>query len=737
LTDRADLPAPPERRVEVTGGQGHYVGDHGILINLFGDKRPTGPVVAGNVPQAPAAFQPREDLMTQLRAAGPGVSVVRAVTGMRGAGKTQVAAAYARECRKAGWRLIAWVNAEDTPAVLSGLSVVADRLGIGRSGKSLPAVGLEVRNRLEADGDRCLIVFDNVTDPGTVLSYAPSLGDCRVVITSTEAAMAVGGGSVQVGVFREDEALAYLAGRTDGADEDGARLLAGELGFLPLALAQAAGVIAAERLSFREYLDRLRGYPAERYLRPAQGDPHPRGVTEAILLSIDAVTAADPTGVCATVLGVVSLLSPEGVPTRILKYSGGFSPTSRVRRLLRKARRRGQWGRSNPWADGDSTSTDIGAALGRLTDASLLAFSDDGSIVLAHRLVMRTVRERLQREGRLVLTGTIARKMLLSYTWILRGDNYFGKTGADQQWDRAYNRDFARQAAALARYLKPYAGNSGKTKAQRELRSWAEAYEVLGDSPANAITRAVKHVSGCVRAHGEQHAATLDARAALAEAYLESGRVTEAIEQLELVYSGRRRLLGEADPKTISAAGQLSGLYVRVGRVSEAGPLLALWLKRQHSLGWTGADSDLYVRSPHQTAARANENIPALEMYVSVFSPTVGEENLHTIQYRNKLASAYRTVGRLDEAIEQYALALHGLERAWGPENGETINLRFLLASAYWEAGRAGEAVPLLERVLAGLEQSRGAEHPDTAAVRENLAAARQEADRRGGASPA
>ena len=65
-TDRADLPAPPERQVEVTGGQGHYVGDHGVVINLFGGSRPEGPVVAGNVPQAPAAFQPREDLMAKL-----------------------------------------------------------------------------------------------------------------------------------------------------------------------------------------------------------------------------------------------------------------------------------------------------------------------------------------------------------------------------------------------------------------------------------------------------------------------------------------------------------------------------------------------------------------------------------------------------------------------------------------------------------------------------------------------
>jgi hypothetical protein len=134
------------------------------------------PVVVGEIPQEPLGFQPRADLLAALDSSGPRARVVlvHAVTGLGGVGKTHLAAAYARTRLAERWRLVAWINAEKLGGVLAGLAAVAAGLGLGAGAGDAEAAGRAVRHRLEIDGDRCLLVFDNATDPGSwVLGSRP------------------------------------------------------------------------------------------------------------------------------------------------------------------------------------------------------------------------------------------------------------------------------------------------------------------------------------------------------------------------------------------------------------------------------------------------------------------------------------------------------------------------------------------------------------------------------------
>jgi hypothetical protein len=167
------------------------------------DRRSHGPVVVGDVPQEPAAFQHRADLVAELGAQGQGVSVVHAVTGMRGVGKTQLAAAYARSCIASGWRLVAWVDAVDVASLLAGLGAVAIGLKMITDGADAAGIGMMVRHWLEIDGHDCLVVFDNAVDVDGLRPFLPAAGGAQIVVTSTRQAAENLGRGVAVGVLQK------------------------------------------------------------------------------------------------------------------------------------------------------------------------------------------------------------------------------------------------------------------------------------------------------------------------------------------------------------------------------------------------------------------------------------------------------------------------------------------------------------------------------------------------------
>ena len=352
---------------------------------------------------------------------------------MQGVGTTSLAAAYARAQVAARWRLVAWVNAEDPGGVLAGVAAVADGLGPDVRREDAAAAALALRRWLEAGGDRCLLVFDNATDPRVLQPFIPATGRARVIITGTDRSVAGLGTDVPVGVFSVAEALAFLAKLTGLDDADGAGELAAELGNLPLALAQAAAVIAAQHLDYAGYLDRLRATPVK---LPGPGG-YPRGVAAAVLLSLDDVRDGDDGVVCTAVMELLAVLSAAGVSRFLLHEAARQGALDRD----------GQAGAPSP----EALNRALARALDRLARASLLTFSRDGSTVSAHRMVTRVIREQLSARNSLEAVCLAAARLLdrlaesYSQTW---------------QENRSAARDLVEQIMALFESSPPQWGPS-------------------------------------------------------------------------------------------------------------------------------------------------------------------------------------------------------------------------------------------------------------------------------------
>jgi hypothetical protein len=327
-------------------------------------------VVTGAIPARPPGFQPRAALMEALAemAGSDRAAVVCALTGQRGVGKTQLAAAYARQLVEQNCPLVAWVNAERADSILAGLDTLASALGLRWEGEDGASGVARLLAWLRARAEPALVVFDNVTNPDDVVGYLPATGATQIILTSTQHTVCNLGQAVPIDVYTPGEASAFLREATGLDDDTGAGVLAAELGCLPLALAHAAAVIRTRAITYPACVKLIRDSPLPRYLIHQPGQHYPHGTAEAILLSLHD-TGFDTDPELARLAGVLALLSPDGVPRALL----------------------------TALTHGDTTVLDN--RIQCLTGGSIITHTTDRSALRMHRLVARIMRERHRAEG--------------------------------------------------------------------------------------------------------------------------------------------------------------------------------------------------------------------------------------------------------------------------------------------------------------------------------------------------
>jgi len=670
-----------------------------------------GQVVIGEIPQRPAAFVTR-DTVARLAAAAVGgrVAVVCAVTGLRGVGKTQIAAAYARARVGEGWGLVGWVNAETRDVLLDGLKRVAEGLGVADpEGDSLESAR-RLRAYLQTRAGEGLLVFDNATDPDGLRTFLPATGGTQVVVTTTDRAFAELGQPVDVSAFTRPQSVGYLRARTGLADEDGADAVAQELGDLPLGLAQAAATIARQHLTYSTYLERLRQVPVRELLGRGPGEDYPHATAAALLLSVQATEASDRGGLAGWLLRVLAALSPDGIPGDLLDGLARVRPGRRLA-VFRRRSRRVEW--------------EVDAAIERCVSGSLLEWSVAGDAVIMHRLLARVLRERDQARGQ--WAGTVAAALNLLEPLLFP---------EEQAWSR--REDGARLVAQIEALWDAVAGagTGDRDLALRQLRarSWAVRQLRASADLSRAIAIGTRILADAERVLGADHPDTLTSRNNLAGAYESAGRLEEAIRLHERTLADAERVLGADHPDTLTSRSNLAYAYESAGRLEEAIRLHERTLAdRERVLGADHPDtlgSRNNLASAYESAGRLEEAIRLHERTLADAERVLGGDHPDTLGSRNNLAGAYESAGRLDQAIPLYEQTLADAERVLGADHPDTLGSRNNLAYAYQSAGRLDQAIPLYEQTLADYERVLGADHPDTLGSRNNLAYAYRSAGR-------
>ena len=265
---------------------------------------PRPPVLAG-----------REALLAALDARlsagdGPEPRTV-ALCGLGGAGKTSVAVEYAyRHLGQAG---VAWqFAAEDATVLAAGFGELAVQLGAqGLADAGSPVAS--VHRVLARFPVPWLLIFDNAADMASVAAFLPPAGPGQVVITSQNTNWP--GTLLEVPVLDPDVAAEFLVGRTGDPDRQAARDLAGMLGGLPLALAQAAAYLQAIGDTVAGYLAL---FQQRRAGLLARGEPAGYGKTVASTwtLAFDRLQQTKPGAV--GLLRLLAFCAPEAIPLRLV-----------------------------------------------------------------------------------------------------------------------------------------------------------------------------------------------------------------------------------------------------------------------------------------------------------------------------------------------------------------------------------------------------------------------------------
>jgi tetratricopeptide (TPR) repeat protein len=754
---------PPAREVQASGTRSVAAGQLGMALtgdNPRVDARSTSlatgaiPDPAGvvappgtqNLPRRPArVFVGRAAALGQVAGALDGMAaavVTQAIYGLGGVGKSELALQHAH-ARQGQYTLTWWVTAEDPDQLQAGLAGLAGRLcpAIALAGTTAEAAGWATGWLQASQG--WLLVLDNVTDPADVEGLLGQLAGGHILVTTRrDTGWDQAADPIRLDVLDPGPAAELLATRT-GQLEDASRAaavsVAGELGWLPLALDQAAAYITQTRITLAGYLNRLRQHPQAMYAATG-GGPAQRTITRIWDITIGAIGARDPGAI--ELLSTLACYAPDDIPRTIIapRDPAGQLTADEALGLLASYSM--------------ITLTAETVSIHRLVQAVILAQHPPGdhSPAPSAATPLTTATEWLD-DAIPAAPDTNVSGWPLLRALIPHADSLAGHFGADdkptalgriqnelalfQDSQGQYRQSLTLRRSALAIYeaaLGPDHPSTGTV-----LSNLAVTYGSLGRY-VEALPLAQRALAVTEAALGPDHPDTALRLGNLAFTYGSLGRHGEALPLVQRALAVTEAVLGPDHPDTATRLSNLAGTYGSLGRYGEALPLRRRALAvTEAALGPDHPSTAIMLSNlavTYGALGRHGEALLLQQRALAIYEAALGPDHPSTATMLSNLALTYGALGRYGEALPLAQRALAVTEAALGPDHPDTALRLSNLAGTYGSLGRHGEALPLAQRALAVTEAALGPGHPDTALRLSNLAGTYRSLGRYGEALP-
>ncbi|WP_336205687.1 FxSxx-COOH system tetratricopeptide repeat protein [Nonomuraea sp. LPB2021202275-12-8] len=686
-----------------------------------------------SVPTRNAAFTGRSTLLELLRdrlVDGDHTGVrPQALFGLGGVGKTQIALEYTHRF-KADYDLVWWVPSDDAGEINRSLAALAVRLGI-RFGDSIAdgaKAALEALRRGEPY-TRWLLVFDNSDDADMLRPFLPG-GTGHVLITSRSQAWSSVAVTLEIDVFSREESVEHLRRRVRSLDPADALRIADALGYLPLAIEQAAAWLQETRMPAPMYVIELETQTLSTLdLNPP--DDYPHSVAATWEISFNQLNVRSPAA--GRLLQLCAFFAPESISQSLI-YS------DEMLELLRAF---------------DSSLRDklvLGRIIRDIGRYALAKVDQGNNTIQVHRLVQKVIRSRMPVEEALkaghevhgILVGARPRQGEVDdpenwprYELIWPHLSPSGAITCTEDQVRLllteyvrylYKRgDFENALARGQELAEIWAVEFGPTDGQRLHLQFqiANVLRSLGRfEQARELDEAVREAQ--LDLYGDSHYYTMLTSGSLAADLRALGRFDEALRMDRETYDRWKDTYGEDYPRSLTAANNLAVSYRLVGDCYSAMELDQETRRRMQASSVMGPSHPDTLNTTQNLARDMREageyhsSIELLKGALALYRDVLGENYLHTLRAAKSLAVSLRKIGQYKEALALVQDTYQRYQRLH-PSAPETKAAALEVAACMSVIGHKESARDMTAKVVEEYTELLGADHPYTLVAGNNL----------------